>query len=166
MTSASVGPTVRETQSARSVEVAAVVFDADGVLVDTEPAWGRARAALFNQHGREFTEAEDRQTLGTGIAGTSQALSKLLGEPDKDDELRHELLTLLIVEISKNPPHPLPGAVELVDELRGRVPIGVASNSPHVSWRSRSGRLNSMGSSTPSLGSTRFLMPSPRPTST
>jgi len=122
-----------EARSVTAIEVAtAVVFDADGVLVDTEPAWAAARRALFNQHGKQFGETEQRQTLGTGVAGTSQALSKLLSEPDQADELHDEFLLLLIAEVSNDPPRPLPGAIELVGQLRGELPMAVASNSPRV----------------------------------
>ncbi|MDQ6805060.1 MAG: HAD family phosphatase [Actinomycetota bacterium] len=132
MTPASLSAAAKTHAVRRTKLPAAVVFDADGVLVDTEPAWAAARGALFNQHGEEFGEAEDRQTLGTGLAGTAAALTELLGEPDHEDELRDKLLTLLIAEVSKQPPRPLPGAVELVNELRGRLPIAVASNSPRA----------------------------------
>lgn len=122
-----------EARSVPSIEVAAaVVFDADGVLVDTEPAWAAARRALFNEHGRQFGEAEQRQTLGTGIAGTAETLAARLGEPDQAGELDRELLSLLIAEISEDPPRSLPGAIELLEQLRGELPMAVASNSPGV----------------------------------
>lgn len=109
---------------------AAVVFDADGVLVDTEPAWKAARRALFHEHGREFGDAEDRQTLGTGVSGTSGILSELLGDSDRQAELGEKLLALLFAHVSEDPPRPLPGASELLDELHGERPVAVASNSP------------------------------------
>ncbi|MDQ6779446.1 MAG: HAD family phosphatase [Actinomycetota bacterium] len=122
-----------EAKPTRRLEVpAAVVFDADGVLVDTEPAWAAARGALYNRYGMAFGERQHRQTLGTGLAGTSQALSGLLGMSKRAGELHEELLSLLLAEVSKHPPRPLPGALELVHELRGRLPIAVASNSPRV----------------------------------
>jgi len=131
MTSAS--PSAAAAAGVPSVEVAAaVVFDADGVLVDTQPAWAAARRALFNKHGRQFGDAEHRQTLGTGIAGTAETLAARLGEPDQAGDLRDELISLLIEEVSETPPRSLPGAIELLDELRGELPTAVASNSPRV----------------------------------
>jgi HAD superfamily hydrolase (TIGR01509 family) len=129
---ASLRPVPADAHAVDMPRMAAVVFDADGVLVDTEAAWTAARAALFNQHGKEFAAAEDRETLGTGITGTAAALSNLLGDPNQAGELRDELLTLLLAEISEEPPRPLTGALELVNELRGKVPIAVASNSPRA----------------------------------
>jgi HAD superfamily hydrolase (TIGR01509 family) len=109
-----------------------VVFDADGVLVDSEPAWAAARAALFRRHGREFTEERDRETLGTGVAGTGEVLAAAIGDPARGERLNDELLALLIEQVSERPPRALPGAVELLEALRGRLPIGVASNSPRA----------------------------------
>ncbi|MDQ6806747.1 MAG: HAD family phosphatase [Actinomycetota bacterium] len=111
---------------------AAVVFDADGVLVDTQPAWTAARRALFHEYGRRFGEAERRKTLGTGISGTCEYLSALLGEADLQDEKGEKLLALLCAQVSMDPPHPLPGAAELLEELHGERPMGVASNSPRA----------------------------------
>jgi HAD superfamily hydrolase (TIGR01509 family) len=109
-----------------------VVFDADGVLVDTEPAWVAARRALFERHGLAFGPAEERRTLGTGVAGTGQVLSALLGQPGRADGLSEDLLDLLLDEISKAPSAALPGALHLLGALRGRLPVAVASNSPRI----------------------------------
>ena len=111
---------------------AAVVFDADGVLVDTEPAWVAARGALFERHDRRFGAQDERRTLGTGVAGTAQALAGLLGDPGRAQDLAEELLELLLDAVAAVPPRPLPGAQQLLARLRGRLPVAVASNSPRV----------------------------------
>jgi hypothetical protein len=67
--------------SQRLQRPAAVVFDADGVLVDTEPAWVSARRALFERHGLRFGPEEERRTLGTGVGGTAQQLSAFSVSP-------------------------------------------------------------------------------------
>ncbi len=111
---------------------AAVVFDADGVLVDTEPAWAAARADLFARHGRRFGPGDGRRTLGTGVAGTGEVLAGLLGAPERADALAAELLDLLLEHVRARPPVALPGAAGLVGELRGRTPLAVASNAPRA----------------------------------
>ena len=47
----------------------AVVFDNDGLLLDTEDAWTRAERKLFRRHGREFTMEHKRALLGTVRGG-------------------------------------------------------------------------------------------------
>jgi len=116
----------------RSQRPAAVVFDSDGVLVDTEPAWISARRALFARHGLELGPREERRTLGTGVSGTGEVLSALLGQTGRAEGLSRELLELLLAEVAKVPPRALPGAFRLLDALRGNLPVAVASNSPRV----------------------------------
>lgn len=114
---------------------AAVVFDADGVLLDTAGHWRAAREALFSRHGRAFGPAENGESVGTGILGTGQALSRLLGDPELAADFGNQLLTLLSRDIVERPPSPLRGAVAIVAELRDHIPIGVASNSPRALLR-------------------------------
>ncbi len=111
---------------------AAVVFDADGVLVDSEPAWAAARADLFARHGRRFGPGDVRRALGTGVAGTGELLAGLLGAPERVDALAAELLELLLEQVRARPPVALPGAAGLIGELRGRTPLAVASNAPRA----------------------------------
>jgi len=111
---------------------AAAVFDSDGVLLDTEPAWVAARRLLFARHGEAFGPVEEGRTRGTGIAGTADLLSKLLGVPEVAGRLAEELLVLLSVEIDEQGVRPLPGAGALLSRVRGRLPLAVASNSPHA----------------------------------
>lgn len=110
----------------------AVVFDADGVLFDTAGHWRAARRALFAHHRRHFGAAEHRKTVGTGIGGTGRALADALGRPELAGELGDRLFALLSEQHTANPPGTLPGVLALGGELRGRVPIGVASNSPRA----------------------------------
>src|SRR5438105_7195638 len=108
---------------------AAVVFDCDGLLVDTETLWTRAERERFRRHGRTFTLDDKKGLLGTGWLAGGRVLERLLGRPGGAEELSQTLLGLVTEEIGQGV-HALPGALELVEELRGRLPIGVASNSP------------------------------------
>src|SRR5437870_6826223 len=108
---------------------AAVVFDCDGLLVDTETLWTRAETELFRRHGRAFTLEDKKALLGTGWLAGGRVLERLLDRPGEAKELSQMLLQLVTEEVGCGV-EPLPGAVELVGELRGRLPIGFASNSP------------------------------------
>src|SRR5436190_23328628 len=108
---------------------AAVVFDCDGLLVDTETLWTRAERELFRRHGRTFTRDDKKALLGTGWLAGGRVLERLLDRPGDAEELSQTLLALVTDEVGQGVQAP-PGALELVDELRGRVPIGVASYSP------------------------------------
>ena len=108
---------------------AAVVFDCDGLLVDSETLWTRAETELFRRHGRAFTLEDKKALLGTGWLAGGRVLERLLDRPGEAKELSQILLQLVTEEVGRGV-EPLPGAVELVGELRGRLPIGFASNSP------------------------------------
>jgi len=108
---------------------AAVVFDCDGLLVDTETLWTRAERELFRRHGRAFTADDKKALLGTGWLAGGRVLERLLDRPGDAEELSQTLLGLVTEEVEQGV-DALPGALELVEELRGRLPIAVASNSP------------------------------------
>jgi HAD superfamily hydrolase (TIGR01509 family) len=108
---------------------AAVVFDCDGLLVDTETLWTRAETELFRRNGLPFTLEEKKALLGTGWLAGGRVLERLLDRPGDAEELAATLLALVTEEVGHGV-NALPGALELVAELDGRVPLAVASNSP------------------------------------
>ena len=107
----------------------AVVFDNDGLLLDTEPCWTRAQTELFRRRGRLFDLAAKHALVGTSPKTAAVILEQLLQEPGLGAELSAELYTLALEEIA-NGAAPQPGAVELIAELRGKLPLAVASNAP------------------------------------
>jgi HAD superfamily hydrolase (TIGR01509 family) len=106
-----------------------VVFDCDGVLLDSETAWTRAETRLFARYGKSYGVEEKRLLIGGSLEETAGALEGLLERPGGSEDLKHELLELAAEEFA-GPVEPMPGALELVAELRqlGR-PMAVASNS-------------------------------------
>jgi HAD superfamily hydrolase (TIGR01509 family) len=108
---------------------AGVVFDNDGLLLDTEPCWTRAEVQVFERHGRSFGLEEKRALVGTDPVTAGRVLERLLDAPGCGAELSGELYALALEEIAAAA-EPRPGSLELLDRLRGRCPIGVASNSP------------------------------------
>jgi HAD superfamily hydrolase (TIGR01509 family) len=107
----------------------AAVFDCDGLLLDTEAAWTRAESSLFARHGRTFGPEDKLALIGTSFRESAGILERLLEAPGRGDEMIGELLERAAEEFAQGVA-PLPGAAEAVRALRGRRPIGVASNSP------------------------------------
>jgi HAD superfamily hydrolase (TIGR01509 family) len=108
----------------------AVVFDNDGLLLDTEPCWTRAEEALFLAHGRTFDLAAKRQLLGTSPRTSAPILARLLDQPQAGERLSGEMYDLALTEISAGA-SPRPGAVDLVTRiLAAGLPMAVASNAP------------------------------------
>ena len=108
----------------------AVVFDNDGLLLDTEQAWTRAEVALFARRGSTFTLEHKRDLIGSSGAAAAAKLEVMLGLPGEGVALMDELHDLVMEELLAGVP-PRPGALELLDALAGAgVPVGLASNSP------------------------------------
>jgi HAD superfamily hydrolase (TIGR01509 family) len=108
---------------------AGIVFDNDGLLLDTEPCWTRAEVAVFERHDHEFDLEAKRALVGTAPETAARVLERLLELPGRGEELAAELYALALEEIASGA-EPRPGAVELLAALEGRWPVAVASNSP------------------------------------
>jgi HAD superfamily hydrolase (TIGR01509 family) len=101
----------------------------DGVLLDSEAAWTRAETRLFARYGRTYGVEEKQLLIGGSLQDTAGHMERLLDRPGGSSDLLHELLELAAGEFA-GPVEPMPGAVELIAELRGLGrPMAVASNS-------------------------------------
>jgi HAD superfamily hydrolase (TIGR01509 family) len=105
----------------------AVLFDNDGLLLDTEVVWTRAEGVLFERHGKTFTLDHKRELIGTTAKASEAIIERQLGLPGAGPALMAELHEMVMTEVLRGV-DPMPGAVELLDALDG-VPVGVASNS-------------------------------------
>ena len=107
----------------------AVVFDNDGLLLDTEQAWTRAEETLFERRGRAFSAEHKRTLLGSSRSTAAAMLEEMLDRPGAGEDLMDELHELVMAEALQAVP-PRPGALELVSALRAAgTPLAVASNS-------------------------------------
>lgn len=108
----------------------AVVFDNDGLLLDTESVWTRAEQDLFERRGTAFTAGDKRELLGTSAAIAGAVLERRLGEPGRAGELIEELNALVVAELEHGV-EAMIGARELLGALRRRgTPVALVSNSP------------------------------------
>ncbi len=111
---------------------AAVIFDNDGLLLDTESVWTRAEEDLFERRGVEFTPAHKRELVGTSAEVAGGVLERRLGEPGRAAELIEELNALVVAELEHGV-EAMVGARQLLHALEQRgTPIGLVSNSPLV----------------------------------
>jgi len=102
--------------------LAAVIFDNDGLTLDTALTWTRAEATLYARYGVEFTLDHKREMLGTSGAKSAMAMERHLDQEGRGHELHAELDGAGV--------DAMPGARELIAALRERgVPIGLATNS-------------------------------------
>jgi HAD superfamily hydrolase (TIGR01509 family) len=109
---------------------AAIVFDCDGLLVNTEPTWSIAQTELFRRRGRDFGEAEKALLIGSSVETGSRILEREFAEPGRSEEIRDEYVSLVREAFTTGAPA-MPGAGAMVRQaLAAGIPIAVASNSP------------------------------------
>ena len=110
--------------------IEAVVFDMDGVLIDSEPVWERVRRRFVaDRGGRWAADAQDRM-MGMSTGEWSAYLAADFGLAGLTArQVAAEVIAAMAVEYSGHLPL-LPGAVDAVRSLAGRWPLGVASSSP------------------------------------
>ena len=107
----------------------AIVFDNDGLLLDTEEVWTRAESTLFGRYGTSFTNEHKRALLGTSVATSAAKIEEMLGRSGRGMEMMDELHELVMEEALAGV-SPRPGALELLNAVRDAgVPVGLASNS-------------------------------------
>ena len=110
----------------------AVVFDNDGLLLDTESVWTRAEEDLFERRGTEFSPADKLELVGTSAEVAGRVLERRLGEPGRAAELMEELNELVVAELEHGV-EAMIGARDLLQALKERgTPIGLVSNSPLI----------------------------------
>ncbi len=107
----------------------AVVFDMDGLLLDTETLWHGAEVELFRRHGGDFTWDDKMAVMGTSFDQTAHYFSERLGaSPAEGRALVAEMVEIMRESLTRTV-EGRPGAIELVERLRGRIPLALASNS-------------------------------------
>jgi HAD superfamily hydrolase (TIGR01509 family) len=110
----------------------AVLFDMDGLLLDTESLWRDVWLAVAAEFGYTLPVAEYQQVIGTTPAGTLEILQRALG-PDAPVEAMQRVTKLRALEqIERGHVRAKPGVAALVDVLRARVvPYAVATSTAH-----------------------------------
>jgi HAD superfamily hydrolase (TIGR01509 family) len=109
-------------------DLRAVIFDLDGVLLDSETAWDEARRELVQSSGGTWRPEATRAMMGMSSVEWSRYLRDELGVPMAPDEISAAVVARLEARYREHLPL-FPGAVEAVGRLAGRWPLGLASSA-------------------------------------
>jgi HAD superfamily hydrolase (TIGR01509 family) len=108
--------------------IEAVVFDLDGVLLETEKAWDEVREQLVRDRGGRWHDRAQRDMMGMSSVEWSRYLHDELGLPDPPEALSAEVVRRMEERYRERLPV-IPGAREAVERLAARWPLGLASSS-------------------------------------
>jgi HAD superfamily hydrolase (TIGR01509 family) len=108
--------------------IEAVVFDLDGVLLDSEQVWDEAREQLAAERGGRWHAEAQREMMGMSSTEWSRYMHETIGLPEPPEEINREVVERLTASYREHLPA-LPGAREAVERLAARWPLGLASSS-------------------------------------
>jgi HAD superfamily hydrolase (TIGR01509 family) len=108
--------------------VDAVVFDLDGVIVDSEQVWDEVREQYTREVGGTYTESATRDMMGMSSLEWSRYMAEALGVPGTPAEINDAIVARMLERYGEAPPL-IPGAVAAVRRVAARWPLAIASSS-------------------------------------
>ena len=106
----------------------AVVFDMDGVIVDSEQVWDEVRERYARETGGTYTETATRDMMGMSSHEWSRYMAQTLGVPGTPEEINAAVVERMLARYGEAPPL-IPGAVDAVRRLAAKWPLAIASSS-------------------------------------
>ena len=108
--------------------IKAIVFDLDGVIIDSEQIWNRVRESLVRERGGRWHDHAHEDMMGMSSQEWSRYMHEVLGLPDSPPAISTEVVHRMETTYR----HELPlmkGAVQAVERLADHWPLAVASSS-------------------------------------
>jgi len=106
----------------------AVVFDLDGLLLETEEIWDEVREALARERGGRWSESAQRDMMGMSSPEWSRYMHDVVGLRELPEEI-NDLVVERMAERYRSHLPLLPGAVQAVERIAARWALAVASSS-------------------------------------
>jgi HAD superfamily hydrolase (TIGR01509 family) len=108
--------------------IEAVVFDLDGLLIESEEVWDSVRERYVRERGGRYDSEVQRAMMGMSAPEWSRYLHDVAGVPEEPDAINAEVVRRLLADYRRDLPL-LPGAVEAVRGIAERYPLALASSS-------------------------------------
>ncbi|WP_017972727.1 HAD family hydrolase [Actinopolyspora halophila] len=122
--------TVSQVTEPRSTDqLRAVVFDMDGVLVESEHLWERMWSRYTARHGHEWSSADTSTVQGMSSPEWSAYLGRVCGSPEPVSEIERAVVDDMIAALDDGEIQLLDGAREMVTEVSAVAPIALASSA-------------------------------------
>jgi HAD superfamily hydrolase (TIGR01509 family) len=108
--------------------IEAVVFDLDGILVQSEELWDAARRELAEEHGIEWPDGATEAMMGMSSKEWSKYVHDEVGVPDDPAEINRKVLAWVEKRYRDDLPW-IRGAQEAVRRMASEFPLGLATSS-------------------------------------
>jgi HAD superfamily hydrolase (TIGR01509 family) len=105
-----------------------VVFDLDGLLLDTERLWDEVREELARERGGQWSDRAQADMMGMSSPEWSGYMHDVVGLAESPDEIAEEVVRQMEARYWERLPL-ITGALEAVERLAARWPLGLASSS-------------------------------------
>jgi HAD superfamily hydrolase (TIGR01509 family) len=112
--------------------IQAVIFDMDGLLVDSEPVWFAARRELLARFGKRWSDSDQERLMGVSTSTWVSYVTEKLEGVMPADEVLHTVVGLMSAAYQRGDVPILPGASEALEHCVGRYRVGLASGSPKL----------------------------------
>ena len=106
-----------------------IIFDMDGVLVDSEIYWEKSRVEYAKDRGKVWTDAFQREAMGQSTIGWANVMQNRLHLSETTDQIIAEMKQRVIAHYEQRMPT-RPGALEAVHLAARHYRVGLASGSP------------------------------------
>ena len=107
-----------------------IIFDMDGLLVDSEPVWQIAETAMLTARGKVYDWSIFQHLVGMGTRHFLASVAEAYELPDTVDALLDEMIERMVTLIPQEV-QPRPGALEMVQYVtENNIPCAIASSSP------------------------------------
>ncbi|HSG12733.1 MAG TPA: HAD family phosphatase [Gaiellaceae bacterium] len=108
--------------------IEAVVFDLDGVIVDSEHVWDEVREELARERGGRWHEGAQADMMGMSSVEWSRYMHDVIGLAETPEEISDEVVRRMLARYGDELPL-IDGAVEAVQRLAGSFRLALASSS-------------------------------------
>ena len=108
--------------------IRAIVFDLDGVLIDSEQVWNDVREELARERGGRWSERAQRDMMGMSSPEWSRYMHDVVGVEGSPAEINDAVVARMLDRFAGSPPW-LSGAIDAVRRLSEHWPLGLASSS-------------------------------------